>query len=165
MWTHAFTAPLSQRPTMRNLVCAAALVLLPLLSVAQEKTVPIPPNVKVEGMPAIPQSIADGYARYGQFRTAQIQAWHPTKRQILFSTTFGATPQLHVIDGPGRDRRQLTWMPGGVSVGLGVPSFDPADGNTLVFAYDPAGGEARSIYRYDFATGEAVLVTAARIRY
>ncbi len=150
---------------MRNLVCAAALVLLPLLSVAQEKTVPIPPNVKVEGMPAIPQSIADGYARYGQFRTAQIQAWHPTKRQILFSTTFGATPQLHVIDGPGRDRRQLTWMPGGVSVGLGVPSFDPADGNTLVFAYDPAGGEARSIYRYDFATGEAVLVTPARIRY
>jgi dipeptidyl aminopeptidase/acylaminoacyl peptidase len=132
---------------------------------AQEKTVPIPPNVKVEGMPAIPQSIADGFAPYAQYRTAQLQTWHPTKRQIVISTTFGSTPQLHLVDGPGRDRRQLTWMPGGVSADFSSPSFDPADGNTLVFAYDPAGGEARSIYRYDFATGQAVLAVPARIRF
>jgi dipeptidyl aminopeptidase/acylaminoacyl peptidase len=150
---------------MRLMVCAGVLVLLPALLFGQEKTVPIPPNVKVEGMPPIPQSIADDFLRYAQFRTAQIQAWHPTKRQILFSTTLAATPQLHVIDGPGRDRHQLTWMPGGVSPGLGSPSFDPIDGNSLVFAYDPAGGEARSIYRYDFSTGQPVLVMPARIRY
>jgi dipeptidyl aminopeptidase/acylaminoacyl peptidase len=150
---------------MRQLVCAGVLVLLPALCVAQEKTVPVPPNTKVEGMPPIPQSIADGLALYTQYRTALLQAWHPTKRQILFSTTFGATPQLHLIDGPGRDRRQLTWMPGGVSPTLSSPSFDPADGNTLVFAYDPAGKEARSIYRYDFTSGQPVLVTPALIRY
>jgi dipeptidyl aminopeptidase/acylaminoacyl peptidase len=151
---------------MRNLVCAGVLVLVPAFSFAQEKTVPIPPNVKVEGMPAIPQSIADDLAPYAQFRSAQIQAWHPTKRQIVISTTFGATPQLHLVEGPGRDRRQLTWMGGGgVSPTLSSPSFDPADGNTLVFAYDPAGGEARSIYRYDFTTGQSVLAVRARIRY
>lgn len=150
---------------MRNLVCAGVLVLLPAFSFAQEKTVQPPASAKIEGMPAIPQSVADTYALYAQYRTAQIQAWHPTKRQIVFSTTFGASPQLHVIDGPGRDRHQLTWMPGGISVSLGVPAFDPADGNMLVFAYDPTGGEARSIYRYDFTSGRPELVTAARIRY
>jgi len=151
---------------MRNLVCAGVLVLLPVFLFAQEKTVPVPPNVKVEGMPAIPQSIADDLAPYSQFRSAQIQAWHPTKRQMVISTIFGATPQLHLVDGPGRDRHQLTWMAGGgVSTRLSSPSFDPADGNTLVFAYDPAGGEARSIYRYDFTTGQAALAVPARIRF
>jgi dipeptidyl aminopeptidase/acylaminoacyl peptidase len=151
---------------MRHLVSVGVFLLIPCLSLAQEKTVPIPPNVKVDGMPPIPQSIADSFGQYAQYRTAQIQAWHPTKRQIVISTTFGATPQLHLVEGPGRDRHQLTWMPGGgVSVGNASPSFDPADGNTLIFAYDPAGGEARSIYRYDFTTGEAVPAVPARIRF
>jgi len=157
--------PLTRRPTMRQLVCAAVFLLLPAAGLTQEKTVQPPASAKIEGMPPIPQSIADTYALYSQFRIAQIQAWHPTKRQIVFSTTFGSTPQLHLIDGPGRDRHQLTWMPGGVSVDLGQPAFDPADGNTLVFAYDPGGGEARSIYRYDFTSGQPALVTPARIRY
>lgn len=150
---------------MRRLVCAGALLLFPAFCLAQEKTVPIPPNVKVEGMPPIPQSIADGLAMYAQYRTALLQAWHPTKRQILISTTFGATPQLHLVDGPGRDRHQLTWMAGGVSPTLSSPAFDPADGSTLVFAYDPGGTEGRSIYRYDFATGQPVLAARARIRF
>jgi dipeptidyl aminopeptidase/acylaminoacyl peptidase len=151
---------------MRKLVCAGVFVLLSALPFAQEKTVSIPPSVKVEGMPSIPQSIADSLAPYAQFRSAQIQAWHPTKRQIVISTTFAATPQLHLVDGPGHDRHQLTWMAGGgVSPTRSAPSFDPADGNTLVFAYDPAGGEAESIYRYDFTTGQPVMAVPARIRY
>jgi dipeptidyl aminopeptidase/acylaminoacyl peptidase len=151
---------------MRNSVCAGALVLISAISFAQEKAVPVPPSIKVEGMPAIPQSIADGLAPYAQFRSAQLQAWHPTKRQIVISTTFGATPQLHLVDGPGRDRRQLTWMGGaGVSPTLSTPTFDPADSNTLVFAYDPVGTELRSIYRYDFTTGQAVLAVPAHIRF
>ncbi len=151
---------------MRHLVLVGVLLLIPCLSPEQEKTVAIPPTVKVEGMPAIPQSIADGLAPYAQFRTARLQAWHPTKRQIVVTTTFGATPQLHLVDGPGRDRRQLTWMAGGgVSPLLSSPSFDPADGNTLIFAYDPTGGEARSIYRYDLTTGETVPAVPAHIRF
>src|SRR5438876_128 len=111
---------------MRHFVCAAVLVLLPSLAVAQEKTIPTPANVKVEGMPAIPQSIADGVARYAQFRQAQLMGWHPTKRQILITTAFSsnpAVPQLHLVDGPGRDRRQLTWYPSGLPVFTNV-AFD-----------------------------------------
>ena len=150
---------------MRKLVSVGALLLLSCVLLAQEKTVPIPPSVKVDGLPPIPQSIADGLAQYAQYRRALIQAWHPTKRQIVISTTFGSTPQLHLVEGPGRDRHQLTWLAGGVSIDTASPSFDPADGNMLVFAYDPAGGEARSLYRYDFATGQAALAVAAHIRF
>ena len=48
---------------MRYVAGAAILLLLPSLAVAQEKTVAVPATIKVEGMPPIPQSIADGLAR------------------------------------------------------------------------------------------------------
>jgi dipeptidyl aminopeptidase/acylaminoacyl peptidase len=151
---------------MRHLVCAA--LALSLLTGAgaqvEEKTLAPPANVKIDGMPPIPQSIADGLAKYSQFRQAQMMAWHPTKRQILITTTFGSAPQLHFLEGPGRDRRQLTWYPNGVPVFASV-SFDPADGNTFVFQYDPAGTELRSLYRYDMAAGEISLVVPSKTRY
>lgn len=150
---------------MRHLACAALLASLPLAALAQEPTIPIPPTIKVEGMPPIPQSVADGLAPYAQFRAAQMQAWHPTKRQLLVTTAFGSVPQLHLVDGPGRDRRQLTWLGTGVSIRLGNPAFDPADGNTFIFQWAPAGGESRSLYRYDLTTGQSALVADTQSRY
>jgi dipeptidyl aminopeptidase/acylaminoacyl peptidase len=151
---------------MRHLACAAVLALLPSLALAQEKTVPTPPNVKVEGMPPVPQSILDGLARFAQFRQAQLIAWHPTKRQVLITTSFNAnpsTPQIHLVDGPGKDRRQLTWMERGVSAGVPA-SFAPGDPSSFVFQYDSTA-ELRSLYRYDMTTGETTLVVEARSRY
>jgi len=148
---------------MRNLACALLLLLVSAAGVAQEKTAPTPPNVKIEGMPPLPQSILDGVARYGQFRQAQMIAWHPNRRQVLITTTFGS-PQLHFVDGPLRDRRQLTWVAGGLPV-LADAAFDPADGNTIVFRHDPAGGEAQSLYRYDMTLGRATLLAAAQSHY
>jgi hypothetical protein len=68
---------------MRHLVSVGVFLLIPCLSLAQEKTVPIPPNVKVDGMPPIPQSIAESLTRYAQYHTAQFQAWHHRKRLII----------------------------------------------------------------------------------
>jgi len=149
---------------MRHFVCAALVALLTSPGFAQEKTVPTPPNVKVEGMPPMPQSILDGVARYGQFRQAEMQAWHPAKRQIIIRTSFAQQPQLHSVEYPGADRHQLTWYPSGVHSDVS-PAFDPANPSTLVFEYDPAGGEARSLYMYDIATGETSLVTESKTRY
>src|SRR5260221_7778280 len=150
---------------MRHFACALVLALLPSLALAQEKTVPTPANVKVEGMPPIPQSITDGLARYAQFRQAQMIAWHPTKRQVLITTSFGPAPQLHLVDGPGRDRRQLTWFPPPSVPVLATAAFDPADGITIGLQYDPRGAEFRSLYRYDLATGESSLVVESRTRF
>ena len=79
---------------MRYFACAAALLCLPALTAAhaQEKVVATPASITVEGIPPIPQSIADGLARYAQFRQAQIQAWHPAKRQILITTAARPVP-------------------------------------------------------------------------
>jgi dipeptidyl aminopeptidase/acylaminoacyl peptidase len=150
---------------MRHFACAAILALLPSLAVAQEKTVAVPPGIRVEGMPPIPQSIEDGLARYAQFREAQMLAWHPTKRQILIQTAFGNFPQIHLVDGPGHARTQLTFLPQPGVSRLVSAQFDPADGNTFVFQRDPAGGEARSLYRYDLSTGEVSLVVDAKSRF
>lgn len=154
---------------MRFVVCLAAVALTSVfvMAQAQEATVPIPANIKVEDMPPIPQSIADGFARYAQFRQALLMGWHPTKRQMLIETSFNSNPpllQFHFVDGPQRERRQLTWLKSGVSDQIAA-SFDPADGNTFVFPTDPAGGEFGSLYRFDLATGETTLVTEAKIHF
>jgi dipeptidyl aminopeptidase/acylaminoacyl peptidase len=150
---------------MKKLVGVAALVLLSAVVVAQEKTVPVPQGVKVEGMPAIPQSIADGLARYAQSREANLVAWRPTKRQIVITTTFGDVPQFHLIDGPGRARTQLTYLPRpGISRDAAA-SFDPANPDSLIFQRSSTGKELASLYRFDVATGGISLVMDAQIRY
>lgn len=154
---------------MRWFVRLAAVIIASAFVMArpQDATVPIPANIKVESMPPIPQSIADGFASYAQFRQAQLIAWHPTKRQILIATSFASNPpllQFHLVDGPGRERRQLTWLKNGLPTAVDA-SFDPADGNTFVFPSDPAGGEFGSLYRFDLATGQTRMVTEAKMRY
>jgi dipeptidyl aminopeptidase/acylaminoacyl peptidase len=149
---------------MRHLACAALLLCLPASSFAQEKTIATPPSVSVEGMPPIPQAIADGLARYAQFRQAQMMAWNPVKRQLVITTALGSATQLYAVDGPGRDRRQLTWFDRGVPIFSNV-SFDPQDGASFIFQFDPEGGELRPLYRYDLASGDITLVTASRTRY
>src|SRR5262245_28690754 len=108
---------------MRHFACTLIVAMLSLHAAAQEKMIATPPSLTTEGIPAIPQSIADGLARYAQFRQATLQAWHPTKRQLIITTTLGTVPQLYAVDGPGRDRRQLTWLPRGMSGAS--PTFDP----------------------------------------
>jgi dipeptidyl aminopeptidase/acylaminoacyl peptidase len=157
---------------MRHLVCAAlalAFATVPQAQApqapAQEKAIAPPPSVTTEGIPPIPQSIADGVAKYTQFRQAQMIAWHPTKRQILITTAMGSTTQLYSVDGPGRDRHQLTWYePRGISATVGA-SFDPTDPGSFVFQFDPDGNELKPLYRYDLTTGDGTLLTASRTRY
>src|SRR5215471_1326674 len=154
---------------MRHFVGAALVLALAASGVAhgQEKVITPPPSLKTEGIPPIPQSIADGLARYAQFRQAQLAAWNPAKRQLVVMTALGNTTQLYSVDSPGRDRHQLTWLePRGVSTLTATPSFDPADPNALVFQYDPdPSADLRSLYRYDMATGAVTVVTPSRTRY
>jgi dipeptidyl aminopeptidase/acylaminoacyl peptidase len=144
---------------LASFLCAAA------VAQGQEKAIAPPPSITVEGIPPIPQAIADALARYAQFRQGQMMAWNPAKRQILITTNLGSVTQLYSVDGPGRDRHQLTWFDKGVPIFMNV-SFDPADGNTVVFQHDPAGStELRSLYKYDMTTGETALVVEAKTRF
>jgi len=152
---------------MRHFACAALALVASAapLAQSQEKTLTPPPSVTTEGIPPIPQSIADDLTRYTQFRQARLVAWHPTKRQILITTAMGSATQLYSVDGPGRNRHQLTWYEGrGVPLTMNT-SFDVADANTFVFQFSVDGGELRQLYRYDFTTGETTLVADSKTRY
>ena len=117
-------------------------------------------------MPPIPQAIADDLSRYANFREAQFLAWIPAKQQILIQTAFGAFPQLHLVDGPGRARTQLTFFPDGISREFAWAQFDPADGATVVLARMPAAARKRtSFYRYDVTIGRHHAVTDGQSRY
>ena len=151
---------------MRHFACAILVIAIPAYGLAQDKPAPAPANTKIEGMPPIPQSILDGLSKYAQFRSAELVAWHPTKRQILINTSFTsnpAVPQLHLVDGPGRDRRQLTWLDRGVSPSAAV-IFATGVADSFVFQYD-ASAELRSLYRFNLTTGDVSLITEARSRY
>ena len=54
----------SRKPPMRHFVCAALLAAAPCAAGAQDRTVPVPPNVVVDGVTPIPQGIADALAPY-----------------------------------------------------------------------------------------------------
>src|SRR5947207_2821510 len=108
-------------------------------------------NLVIEGIPKIPGSIAEEMARY-QTRSARLLDWHPAKREILISTRFGETDQIHIVKSPGAYRKQLTFYPDSVS----GASFQPRGGNYVVFSKDSGGNGLVQLYRYDLLTGETI---------
>jgi dipeptidyl aminopeptidase/acylaminoacyl peptidase len=117
-------------------------------------------NLLADGIPGIPAAIAEAVRPYAEFRSASFASWHPTRREMLITTRFADTPQVHLIKMPGGDRRQLTFFPDRV----GGASFQPTRGDYFVFLKDVGGGEFFQIYRYDLATGSVTLLTDGKSR-
>src|SRR5215217_3114871 len=142
---------------------AAWCLVVPFTLLAQEATLPVPATVTVAGVPPIPLSLVAAVAPYGQFRRAQLVAWHPVERRILITTTFANAPQLHQVNFPGAARTQLTFYGDGVSTRPGAV-FLPG-GDAIVFQKDTAGGgEANQLFRYDSATGALTLLSDGKSR-
>src|SRR5689334_11611703 len=117
-------------------------------------------NLVVEGVPAIPQEVKDDAGRYLEFRAAALQGWHPTRREMLITTRFADSMQLHLVKTPGGARRQLTFLPEPVA----SASFQPETGNYIVFSQDQGGGEFYQLYRYDLQNGRVRLLTDGKSR-
>ena len=128
---------------------------------------PVPPNVKAEGLPPIPASIVQDLAPYASSRRALLLGWHPTRREMLITTAFdGNTFQIHLVAGPGMDRQQLTFFPTGAGVAANTVSalYSP-DGSHLVFNKDSStGGETMQLFRFDLATKKTTLLTDGKSR-
>ena len=154
-------------------LCSAPTVLLAALMVfaphavlaqntgsAQEAVVAPNENLIVEGVPPIPQALADQADRYTNFRSAFFASWHPTKREMLISTRFADTFQIHQVKMPGGARTQLTFYVDDVRSAL----YPPQGGDSFVFSKDIGGGEFYQLYRYDEATGAVTLLTDGKSR-
>ncbi|MEO1147053.1 MAG: prolyl oligopeptidase family serine peptidase [Cyanobacteria bacterium J06638_22] len=117
----------------------------------------IAPNehLAAENIPPIPAALADRVRRYTEFRSAGLASWHPTRREMLVSTRFADTAQVHWVKFPLGARYQLTFYPERV----GGATFQPIDGNYFVFSKDIGGNEFRQNFRYDLDSGDVTLLT------
>ncbi len=125
------------------------------LSLRAADTINPTPNLVAEGIPAIPSSIAEDVKRYTESRSAGFAGWHPTKLEMLVSTRFGNTPQLHLVSAPMGARKQMTFFDEPVGSG----GFDQAKGDFFLFSRDRGGNEFSQLYRYDLADGTVSLLT------
>jgi hypothetical protein len=116
-------------------------------------------NLVVENIPAVPAAIAEKANQYSEFRSAALQDWNPTRREMLIGTRFAEVPQIHMVKMPGGDRTQLTFFPDRV----GGAHFGPK-GDYFTFSKDIGGGEWFQIYRYDVANGNVTLLTDGKSR-
>lgn len=117
-------------------------------------------NLVVEGVPPIPASLADTVDRYTNFRGATLESWDPLKREILISTRFADTAQIHQVKMPGGARTQLTFYPDSVA----GASYSPVKDDSFLFSKDIGGGEFYQLYRFDTATGDVTMLTDGKSR-
>ena len=88
-------------------------VLLPTALFAQRSTSAVVTpneNLVANGIPAVPASVVEETRRYTEYRSAFLADWHPTRRELLISTRFGNTAQIHRVAAPGGARYQLTFF-------------------------------------------------------
>jgi hypothetical protein len=101
-------------------------------------------NLVVEGIPPIPASLAENADRYTNFRAAVFASWHPRRREMLISTRFADTFQIHEVKMPGGARTQLTFYRDDVR----SAQFPPKGDDFFGFSKDIGGGEFYQLYRY-----------------
>ncbi len=117
-------------------------------------------NLAVEGVPKIPASLAETVDRYTNFRGATLNSWDPVEREMLISTRFADTNQVHHVAMPGGARTQLTFYPDSISGAQYPPNKD----SFFVFSKDIGGGEFFQLYRYDVGTEDVTLLTDGKSR-
>src|SRR4029453_17456778 len=105
--------------------------------------------------PGVPASVVCGVRRYTESRPANFADWHPTRREMLVSTRFGNTPQIHQVKMPAGARTQLTFF----DEPIGSATYEPQQGRYFVFGKDVGGNEFAQLYRYDTADGRITLLT------
>jgi dipeptidyl aminopeptidase/acylaminoacyl peptidase len=145
---------------MKKVLRLLTALLLTAAAFAQSDEVVPNENLVAEGIPKIPASLADTVDRYTNFRGAALRSWDPVKREMLITTRFADTTQVHVVKMPGGARTQLTFYPDRV-VGA---QYSPVRDDYFVLSKDVGGGEFYQFYRYDVASGDATLLTDGKSR-
>ncbi len=150
--------------TRRALAATAALIATPLAAQQQANptaapaaaTVPIPPALTADGMPAVPQSLAAESRPYMEARSAGFAGWNARTREMLISTRFGNVAQLHTVAGPLAMRRQISF-----EVEPLGGRWSPL-GDVLAVSKDTGGNEFFQIYTLQ--NGRLNLLTDGRSR-
>ena len=114
----------------------------------------------IDGVPPIPMELVARLEAYQNKRSALFLGW--LGDDILISTRFGNTAQLHRVDEPLGMRGQVTFFEEPVAAAAVSP--DP-DANGFLYVKDVGGSEFFQFFWLDLATGESTLLTDGRSRY
>jgi dipeptidyl aminopeptidase/acylaminoacyl peptidase len=112
---------------------------------SQNKPIKVPENLVTENIPEINSSIISDVKSYTESRGASFVAWHPTKKEMIISTRFANSNQLHYIKMPGGDRQQITFFEEPVS----SANFEPVSGDYFLFGKDNGGNEFSQVYKFE----------------
>jgi dipeptidyl aminopeptidase/acylaminoacyl peptidase len=118
-----------------------------------------PPSLVVDGVPAIPAEIVKTTGAYTESRGASFSDWRPGSNDMLITTRFGSTAQLHSLRGPGAARTQLTFQPEPIATG----HWAPVKGDIILFTKDNGGDEYFQFYRMTPGS-QPVLITDGKSR-
>ena len=139
--------------TIKRFVVALSIVTAPLIA-------QVPANLVSEGAPPFSPELVAKASPYFESRPGSFAAWHPQRTEMLISTRFGDTAQLHLVKFPGGDRKQITFFRERVAGGR----FLPNDPNSVLFSSDVGGSENFQFYRLNRTTGEVTLLTDGKSR-
>ena len=120
-----------------SLLAAAAFLAAPALAEVEK-----PAALVADGIPAVPDDLAERTRPYMEFRTAGLQGWNPAKRSLAVTTRFGNTAQVHEVSRPLGMRRQVTFEADAIA----GASYARKLGDVLVVQKDIGGSEFWQLY-------------------
>jgi dipeptidyl aminopeptidase/acylaminoacyl peptidase len=139
---------------MKNFLLFCSTLLLLFTVKAQEKKEI--GNLVCEGIPDIPPALMEKMNQYQNTRGAGFVDWTPDGKKILMYTRFGDTPQLHMVEFPGGDRKQITFFKEPVSSAKFIPDTKVAQ---FIYLKDVGGNEFSQQYLFDINTGKYELIS------
>jgi len=121
------------------------------------------PNLHIEGIPPIPQSIADSVAKYTEFRGHRALGWHPKSGEmlVLHRARGASTAQLFWLAAPMAPLRALTQHADAIS----GATIEPTLGRYVVFESGKGGSEVFQLFRQDAPGQPAVQLTDGNFRH
>jgi dipeptidyl aminopeptidase/acylaminoacyl peptidase len=117
-------------------------------------------NLVIEGIPEIPQELIERMRRYQHTRSAGLAGWTPDGR-ITISTRFGNAAQLHIVDRPMGDRRQITFFDEPIGGGQWSPT---GARKGIAYTHDVGGDENYQVEYLDLSNPVPVRLTDGRGR-
>ncbi|WP_164011535.1 S9 family peptidase [Pyxidicoccus trucidator] len=119
------------------------------------------PNLWVSNVPPVPPELRQRVDQYLEARAAALADVSGDGKQVLISTRFADTNQLHVVETPMGARTQLTFT----DEPINQARFQPGNPQVIYYLQDKGGGEFFQVFRLDRRTGRSELLTDGKSRH